>query len=402
MSQPPIEALLRDAATRARGSEELPRQVLERVLRRHRRRRRAAATGGLLGVVAVTALIIGVASQFTGDTSRSPVPPIAHASASKPAPIAHASVSKSPPTPVLFAPLAPPLVPAATGEPATFHGAVGAGDERLAVIDSRSGAIAHYLQSSGSQELSVFNATGTIGYQPSPEGCAATWTATDLQTGAQQPAFTDLPHPAEVALSPTGQRIAYLSVGRQRTVTNPDGTRTPAGCPTARQTLVIADQTTGQEQRLPAGHAGNEFLDLAFNNTASDLALKWHGRIRVLNLANGATSLDQAATLPDPSGCQQHHPLFRPGDDQLLVEADCQSDVEIDGYDPSTLTLDYRHVVTRDPHSILASLAVDPSGKYLIYSVDLGDQPDSPSGAVYAVEPHADRHITNDIYQVQW
>jgi hypothetical protein len=304
---------------------------------------------------------------------------------------------------VRFAPLPAPVVPTATSEPATFIGAVGAGDERLAVIDSASGAIVHYLQSNGSQALSVFNSAGTIAYQPSPtDSCAATWTATNLRTGAQQPAFTQLPRPAEIALSPTGERIAYISVGKQRTIVGRHGKRIPAGCPTARQTLVIADDKTEQEQRLPAGHAGSDFFDLAFNATASELAFKWHGRIRILNLADEVTSLNQAATLPDPPGCQQHHPLFRPGNDQLLVEQDCRSDVEIDGYNPTTLTLDYRHVVSRAPHAILASLAVDPSGQYLIYSVDLGDQPDSPNGVVYAVEPHADRQIATGIYQVQW
>jgi hypothetical protein len=86
----------------------------------------------------------------------------------------------------------------------------------------------------------------------------------------------------------------------------------------------------------------------------------------------------------------------------LLVQVDCRSDVEIDGYDPSTLSLDYRHVVTNKPDAILASLAVDPSGRFLIYSVDLGGQPDSPSGVVYAVEPHGDRHIADGIFQVEW
>jgi hypothetical protein len=389
--EPPIEELLRDAAARARGSDQLPPQVLQRVIRRNRGRRRLAAGGGLFGVAAVTALIIGVVSLFSADTSRSPV-----------APTTHSSTSKKLTTPIHFAPLTAAVVPTVTSEPATFIGAVGAGDERLAVINSRSGAIVRYLQSNGSQELSVFNNAGTIAYQPSPHGCAATWTATDLSTGGQQPAFTQLSHPSEIALSPTGQRIAYLSVGKQRTIPGPHGRRIPVGCPSARQTLIVVDQTTEQEQRFPAGHAGSGSLDLAFNTTASELAFRWHGRIRILNLANGETSLDQAATLRDPAGCQQHRPVFRPGNDQLLVAQDCTSDIEIDGYNPTTLTLAYRHVVTREPHSILASLAVDTGGTHLIYSVDLGDQPDSPNGAVYAIEPHGDRHITNDIFQVEW
>jgi hypothetical protein len=409
--KPSIEDQLRDAGREVEVAVELPAGLLERIARRRRRRRTVARCAGVGAVV----VAVGAVSFAAFDRPSHQVQQLAiganatHRATHR---VMHRAKPKRLVTPT-FGPT--PTVggtsPASTGSPpptggapSDFFGAVGAGDERLAVIDSSTGAIMRYLQPHGSQALSTFNAARTVAYQPSLSvaQCDSSWTATNLKTGAQSPAFTALNHPAEVALSADGQQIAYVSVGAQQTVTNPNGTTMPAGCPTALETLVITNQSTGTTVQLPLGHFGHGSLDPAFDSSGELLAVKWHGRIRVLDVAHD-TSMTQAEVLPSQAGCDQIQPMFRPGGDELLVAEDCLTSAAIDGYQigaSDSWALTYHHVVAHQKDSFVASYAYDPTGQHLIYSVDVGDS--GPQGAVYVVQSGADRHVLDGVYQVAW
>jgi hypothetical protein len=398
---PSLEDQLRAAGRDLETATEPPVGLMERIRRRRRRRQLLTSCGAVAVVVGATAGAIALVDRPNNSVQQVTVGPATRHHATKPHRVHPESKPRPTPFPVLATP-APP--PAANVAPPQFYGAVGAGDERLAVISSSTGAIEHYLQSQGSQELEIFNAERTIAYQPtrSVAHCDSTWIATDLATGAQSPAFTTLNHPNEVAVSPDGQRIAYVSVGPQQTLANSDGTTSPRGCPTALQTLVVTDQSAGTTLLLPVGHFGGESLDPAFDDSGNLLAVRWHGRIRVLNLASD-TTMNQAAVLPHQPGCDQVDPTFQPGTDHLLVEADCASSAAIDGYlagANATWARDYHHVVATEPDSFVASYSYDASGQHLIYSVDVGNS--GPQGAVYVVEPSHDRHLLDGVYQVAW
>jgi hypothetical protein len=389
---PSLEDQLRDAAREIEVPVEPPASLLRRVARR--RRRQVVARCSAIGVVVVVAVgAVIVAAVDRPGPSAHPVQRLAIG--------AHATHRATPRAQANLAVLPTPPPPPTTAVPSQFYGAVGAGDERLAVIDASSGAVLRYLQPQGSQELSIFSPDRTVSYQPalSVTQCDSSWIATNLKTGAQQPAFTTLDRPGEVALSPVGQRVAYVSVGRPKMVQDPGGRERSAGCPTAAESLVVVDQGTGTQLRIPLGHFGEAALYPAFDDSGNLLAVKWHGRIRVLDLARD-TSMDQAAIVPSNPGCDQTKPSFRPGDDQLLVAVDCSTYAGINGYDASTWRPDYHHVAAHQPSSFLASYAVDASGQHVIYSVDVGNG--GPQGAVYVIGQSGDRHVTDGVYQVEW
>jgi hypothetical protein len=393
-----LEDRLRRAARDIEASAVLPDDVLTAVAKRRRRNGAFAVAGSAALAASVVASGVLIASIQHGDH--------AHRSASGIGRHHHGihrgSSTTSHKPPMRFPLLPTPAPPPASSAPKTFYGLVGAGGERLAVVSSQTGQVLRYLQDKGSQWIMTFNTDRTIAYQPDLHlsTCAKTWTAIDLKNGNAQPAFTDLNNPDEVALSPDQSRIAYTSIGPQKTIRAASGPM-PAGCPTARRTLVILDQTSGRQTTIPLGHASGGAVFPTFDNAGNLLALKWQGRIQVLDLANGA-SLSTASSLPQTSGCNQGDPAFRAGTDQVMVAADCKNGAELDGYsqENGTWTQTYHRVVATEPHAFQASFNFDPSGTNLIYSVDVGDT--SNQGAVFVPSHSAPRKIAEGIYQVAW
>jgi hypothetical protein len=386
-----IEDRLRQATQGLDVSAIATAEVLEAVRQRHRR----FAVGATAAAATVVLMAIGGGAALAVDHGSRPRSGL-NVEVSLPSPTDATTSSPTqtadPAFPVL--PAAPQ--PATAPEPATFYGAVGAGNERLAVVDSATGQVQRYLQNTGDQVISVFDASRTTAYQPSlNSSCGATWTAINLSTGGQAPAFADLLNPREVAVSPDGTRVAYTAIGAQQIV---DGQ--PGGCPTATRTLIVLNRLNGQEISTPIGDGGGDSIFPEFDTSGNLLALKWHGHIQVLNLADGG-SLSDAAVVPQPGGCDQIDPAFRPGTDQLMVATDCPNDAELDGYSlrDGNWDLTYRKVVADQPHSLLASYCFDASGTHLIYSVDVGESED---GAVYVAGANGDRHVADGIYQVCW
>lgn len=392
-----IEDRLRRAASAIQHERVVPPEVLRAIERRRRRHLTVVATvTTTAAVIAATSVALLQAGHGHQPEQQVSIGPAGKSSPATPTP---ATTPSAPAT--AFPALPSPPAPSPAAEPTTFIGAIGAGDERLAVVQSSSGHVIRYLQSAGSQELRTFNADRTIAYQASPSlaTCAATWVSVNLTTGAQRPAFTGLDNPDEVALSPNGSRLAYTSIGPQKIGYGQNGSFR-RGCPTAKRTLVIEDSSTSQQVSIPLGHGGGESVFPTFDTTGNLLAVKAQGHIRVLNLTTGA-SLTDATVVPTPKGCDQVDPAFQPGTDQLMLATDCHQDAELDGYTlhDDTWTLTFRKVVASQPESFLASFAYDASGKHLIYSVDDGQ---TSSGAVYITGTNGDRHVADGIYQVAW
>src|SRR3954454_11036625 len=245
MSGAPVEERLREIAEAGRGDGTIPSQVLDAVRRRRQRRRAAAGGAVLAAAAAVTLVAVGPAVLFRS----------ADDSASRPAhPAGGTAVPTEPPTaapPVHFAPLPAAATPGEVAEPTTMLALIGGGAERLARVDTRTGAVDKWLQSQGSQSLMTFNHDLSTAYQPELFGCGAKWTAIDTGTGATQPAFLELGRPLEVALAADDQRVAYVDVGPQARVPDGQGGTMPAGCPTASHDLVVTDPTSGTSARLP-------------------------------------------------------------------------------------------------------------------------------------------------------
>jgi hypothetical protein len=394
-----IERQLRQAVAEISASTVMQDDVFDAVARR-RRRNASVAVSVTAAVVAITAAAavpltaaLGHQSQRTsiGGGGKHATPTTRS--------------TKSPQRAIPALPTLPTLPPPTTGAaPKTFFGLVGAGGERLAVVDTSTGAVQRYLQQTGSQALARFNANRTIAFQPSiiTRSCGTTWTAINLKTGATRPAYTNLKNPDEVAQSPDGSRIAYTSIGRQKTVEGPYGPHR-GGCPTATRTLIIADQPTGQQLSIPLGHYGQESVFPSFDTSGNLLAIKWQRKIQVLNLASGG-GLSMATIVPVKPGCDQVDPAFRAGTDELMIAADCRSDAELDGYSlqGDTWKQTYHRVVANQPHSFLASFGFDQAGQHLIYSVDVGNT--SQQGAVFVQTGGSNdmQQVANDIYEVAW
>jgi hypothetical protein len=394
-----IERLLRRAAGEISASTVMAEDIFDAVARRRRRNARVAV-GVTAATVAITAgAAVSLTSAFGHQSPRISV----GGGGKHPSPTTRVTRSAHPTIPALPALPTPP--PPTTGAPPrTFFGLVGAGGERLAVVDSATGVVQRYLQQTGSQELARFNADRTIAYQPSSitRSCGTTWAAINLKTGATTPAYTNLKNPDEVAQSADGGRIAYTSIGRQKTVEGPNGPFR-GGCPTAARTLIIADQQTGQRISIPLGHYGQESVFPNFDTSGNLLAIKWQRKIQVLNLAAGG-GLSTATVVPVKPGCDQVDPAFRARTDQLMIAADCRGDAELDGYSMQgdQWKQTYRRVVANQPHSFLASFGFDQAGQHLIYSVDVGNT--SQQGAIFVQAGASNdmQQVANDIYEVAW
>jgi hypothetical protein len=385
MTTPSLEDRLRRAAEAAMGSGEVPMELLARVA--HRRSRRTG-TAVVMAASAAAAVAIVVPVTLVGH-HKPQVTPAGGGGAPTTSP--SAIVATTAPAAV-FAPLTPAAVPADKGEPATFLALTGAGGERLAVVDSQTGAVKKWLQQQGSQALMTFNAGLSTAYQPDLRGCTSTWTQVDTSSGATSAAFADLGRPLEVALAPAGERLAYVHL---------QGGSLTRGCPTGTESLVVIDRTSGVTKSWPIGPGGADSLYPAFDPTGIQIAFVRDRRVWVLDV-NRDTSLADARPLsqaaPD-TGCQQSKPAWRPGTDSVLVALQCRTSAAIVGYDASSGVETYRHDLGgTDP--LLASYAVDASGAHVIYA--LSGSFGQPGGNVYAVEPHGDRHIADGVYQVAW
>lgn len=387
MTTPSLEDRLRAEVGAASLAGEIPPGLFD-VVRRRRRRRvgfllAAAACATAASVAAPVLLISGGPATHAVPSAASPTSGTTSASTSTPT---------FGPSPVAtFPALSPPAVPADHGDPATLLALVGAGTERLAVIDSRTGTVERWLQQQGSQLLVTFSADLSTAYQPDLHGCDSTWTQINTRTGATAAAFTDLGRPLEVALTPTGDRVAYVHL---------EGGNLRVGCPTGTESLVVRDTATGQSRSWPIGPGGGESLYPAFDPSGTRVAFVRDGRVRVLDVNRDATLTDaRPLSSAVPAGCRQSKPAWRPGSDTVLVTVQCRTSAAIVGYDAESGTETYRHDVPgTDP--LIASYGVDSTGKHLIYA--LSGSAGQPGGNVYAVEPSGDRHILDDAFQVAW
>jgi hypothetical protein len=386
-----LEQQLVKIAQRAQGSDEIPAAVLTAV-RRRQTHTRLAATGAMLATAAVVVgvAVAGVTLNRHHTSTKASTSHNSDATADSPSPTAS-------PRPT-FAPLTP-QVPADHGEPAHFFASIGAGAERLAIVDTATGTITKYLQNTGSQALVFFNGDLSIGYQPTTGECDYRWVAINTTTGETSPAFTDLGKPLEVAVTTTGDRVAYVHVGPQQKITTPDGRTMNAGCPTATQTLVILDRTSGTRVQYALPQHDDYALFLAWDPTGTKLAFVLHGRVQILDI-NADTDLSQARPLSDKlqHGCTQVRPIWQPNTNTVLVNQMCGQRAAIVGYDAATGQRTYEHQVLGG--SPFFTFDVDATGKHLIYanSGNFG----GAQGEVYAVEPGGDRHILDGTYGVAW
>lgn len=391
-----FEDRLRHAADRFAYPTDAPPGLVQTV--RRRRARRAAIAAVATGATVAVIIAVPVAlSQHAPGTNAAKSQPADSGRPTAPAP----TPTDTPPT---FPALPAPPTPADNGTPGSFYASVGAGHERLAIVSTATGVVQRYLQAIGSQALFTYSWDRRLAWQWHDHGCGNTWTQIDLASGAQTPAFTDLPHPREVAISPTGQRIAYVYYGAQKMVPVTTATGTtlqPAGCPSAQLTLAVTDTSTGATRSwsLPSndGHA----LYPAFDATATHVAfVDSQQRVRVLDL-NRDASIAEARPLTDARpDCQQSKPTYRPGSNQLLVEQECHASAAIVGYDADNGTLAYSHHMAAP--GLIAAYATDRSGKHLLYSFDPGDN--SGNGVVYIADDNggADRKVTSNIFDLDW
>jgi len=391
MTPAPVEQRLRELAESARGDGNIPPDLLDRTLAHHRRRR-ALASASVVATAAAVALAVLVPVEVARSGGGSTEP---HAGADRSA--APTSSPSAIPTVVHFSPLPVPHISGASAEPATVLMSIGAGHERLARVDSTTGTVTKWLQSSGSQALMTFNSDLSFGYQPDLVGCGATWTRIDTASGATSPAFEELGHPLEVTLASDSTRIAYVDVGRQERVPDGRGGTMPAGCPTAPYKLVVDDPSSGATAAYPID-SYDESLYPAFDASGTRLAFVWHRRVRILDLNDGTPLADAQLLNADlKSGCTQSKPLWRPASDTVLVSEECGTASAIVGYDAQSGAETYRHPAAEP--GIIGSFDVDASGKHVIYSLS---RLSAAGASVYAVEPSGDRRIIDDAYQVAW
>jgi len=275
VTQPSLDTL-RELADRAAQPTEIPPDVLTAVRRRRRRIAIASGTATAAGVVAVVTVVALVANnaspqrlgQTTGGGHGTPTP-----SAS-----AHRAV---------FAPLPTPPAPAGTAEPTSMLALIGGGAERLAIVDTGTGAVRRYLQKNGSQALMVPGPDRTA-YQWDLHGCRYSWTAISTTTGRSAPALKSLGNVSDIAFSSTGQRIGYVSIGPEPTVTI-KGHRYPAGCSASTRMLVVSDPASHAMKAwpLPAGY--DNALYPAFDATGMHLFFDLGRTVRVLDLNHDRT-----------------------------------------------------------------------------------------------------------------
>jgi hypothetical protein len=396
---------LDDAVQRDLWSTPLPTPV-EELRKRARRRRARHFTAGL---VAATLSVVAIASVVTEATSdRHHV--VAVTGTPPDNGDVHAATSN---TPITFAPTAPAQVDSAAPEPTQFFAAIGAGGERIALVDTATGKRGPFLTSPDQTLVRFSNDHKTIyvpslahKVRPTPTlvSCGSAWTAINVATGASRPAYTDLGFPNDVVESPDGKKIAYVRPLLQTSA---------KGCQS--EELVVRDTVSGQERRwsAPRTSGGQTVLQtitqLGWSPDSAHLTYSFNSMTQTTGSVtstwmldiNHGTSLTDGLQLRSPStGCTIHVARFRPGTNLVVAAENCLgSSAKLVSFNARTGAITQITEVASGPIFGIIDLAFDASGRHLLYVLDgTSAQPSE----VYVLRNGISVPLLADAYQVSW
>jgi hypothetical protein len=324
--------------------------------------------------LAVAAVVVGghfLVDAFQGSSPRPVTAPPTASSGPTPSPKASSTPTPSPhPT---FAPLTAPAW-AALAPAGDVLGFVGAGNERLAVLNGEDGQVLNYLQGSGSQSILVRFGGGNALIQQiqTSLGCTYVHQTIDAATGAGKAALTSLPEAAEIGQGSTEQRLVY-SAHQPAHATGgkiqlPDGSfvNDTVSCGASALDLVVYDTRTGAKRRW-IGSSDNALYP-ALDNSSTRVAFKLGGQVHILDVNGSEQRLDQAPVLTLQAGCQAAYFRFQPASrDILWVAEQCASGEFIAAYNVATGQETQSHLVSTagGDTSFTGIPDVDPNGRVI-------------------------------------
>jgi len=396
---------LDEAVQRDVWSAPLPTPV-EELRKRARQRRRRRFTAGL--VVAATlgvAVVAAIAAEATSNH---------HAVVAVTTPATQQNAhGATPSTPLTFIPTTPAPVDSTAPEPTQFFAAIGAGGERIALVNTATGRRGPFF-TSPSQTLVRFSNDHKTIYVPTPAHkvretptllfCGSAWTAINVATGASHPAYTDLGFPNDVVESPDGKKIAYVG---------PLLRNIAKGCQS--EELVVRDKASGQERRwsAPRTSRGQTVLqtitqlgwspDSAHVTYALNSMTPTTGAVTstwILDINHG-TSLTDGLQLRSPdAGCTIPLARFRPGTNLVVAAENCVGRAaKVVAFNARTGVIAQTTQVASGPIYGIVDLAFDASGQHLLYILDgTNAQPSE----VYVVRNGTPVPLLADAYQVSW
>jgi len=387
-----------DAVGRVLAQAPSPSDVptLRRRLRRHRIWRATAAVSGAVVMFATVAVVVQQRHHANVVAHVAPTTSVSSRESST-------TVASSATSIVSFPRGVPAPVDRSAPEPTTFFASIGAGDERLTVVNVATGAHGPFLTSGSQALVRLSNDHKTI-YAPDLVGCGRGWTAIDVTTGRSQPAYTDLPNPSDVVESPDGSKLAYV---RQAPSTR-------GGLPCGYEELVVRDIATKKERvwRAPAntGRVGVTITQLGWSPDSSHLVYDMNGPgiqqgvvpatvAQVLDINEGTAITDGITLAPPDPTCRIEDPRYRPGTELIIAAENClnRSATLID-YDATNGQVhDQRQVATGQLFGVI-DIAVDASGQHIIYILDSAQT----DGEVFVLRNQQSVHLINDTYQVMW
>lgn len=376
-----------DAVSRDLAAAPSPPPV-EHFRHRARRRRLRVWTIGLVAFAAIGALSLVVLRSTRHEPTVS-VSPTVHTTDK---PTAVPTTTRQ--TGLTFPRSTAPTVNRSAPEPTHFFASIGAGGERVALVDTATGKHGPFL-TSASQALVRFSSDLTTIYDPvANAGCGHTWTAINVGTGTSKPAFQDLNHPADVVESPDRKKVAYL----QSTGTD--------GCRQSR--LVVRDTTTGRERHWiqpanPNGR-GETITQLEWSPDSSHLSYELNaGRTTtawVLDINRGTTLTDGVQLRSPDAACTLWVPRFQPGTNLIVTAENCIGrSAQLVSYNATTGAIEKTTPVANGAIFGIIDLAIDPSGQHLLYI--LSYEANQPS-EVYTLRNGTPVRLLNDAYQVAW
>jgi dipeptidyl aminopeptidase/acylaminoacyl peptidase len=361
------------------------------IMRRRRRRRRRYRTA-LIGLIVVAAVGAAAALKPTSSPARDVR---IHVAQSNPA--TQPSTASTSTTEVTFAAGVPAPVDTTAPEPSHFFAAIGAGGERIALVDAATGTHGPYLTPPSQALVRFSNDLKTI-YEPTADaGCGHTWTAVDVATDTTRPAFQDLGNPVDVVESPDGNKIAYV---------RPLGAPLIPGC--KGQELVVRDTATGH-QRLwtePSNTSNDDETITQLNwspdsaHLAYNLNVGRNSTARVLDINSGTTLTDGLQLRsPDPA-CSIATPRFRPGTDLIVAAENCEGhSAQLLDINATTGAVTNTVPIATGPIFGIVDLAVDASGTHVLYVLDgTTNQPSE----VYTLRNGKPAPLLSDAYEVAW
>ena len=279
-------------------------------------------------------------------------------------------------------------------EPTHFFASIGAGGERVALVDTATGTHGPFL-TTPNQALVRFSRDLATIYDPVANvGCGHAWSAINVATGASKPAFQDLHDPADVVESPDDKLVAYLQ---------------PAGSTGCRETrLVVRDTTTGRErdwiEPTHVNPAGQTVTQLEWSPDSSHLSYLLNAgpttTAWVLDINRGSTLTDGLQLRsPDPA-CTLWVPRFQPGTNLIVAAENCLGrSAQLVSYDVTTGAIVETAPVATGAVFGIIDLAIDASGQHLLYI--LSYEANQPS-EVYTLRNGAPVRLLEDAYEVAW